>query len=116
MIDVEKVVKALECCIENERDFDGDGGCNECPYADIIGTCEELTPLLTDALTLLDAMWRDLQTTKSCAVCRHRDECDPNADEYDPAWQCYHDCVGPFKLNWEWRGPTDEAKEVAWYV
>ena len=112
MTDREMVIKGLECCIN--------GGyvpnCEDCPYAGVDGTCLTMDALFCDALELLKAMWCDLQATKSCAVCRHRDECDPNADEYDPAWQRFHDCGGPFKLNWKWRGPTEEAKEVAWYV
>ena len=52
MVDREKVIKGLECCIVlngglMERD------CEDCPYIDDEGTCLSLIPLLEDALGLL---------------------------------------------------------------
>ena len=55
MIDREKLICALECCIELINDRYGNE-CDDCPYADKDeGTCVDFTPLLKDAVTQLEA-------------------------------------------------------------
>ena len=57
-IDRERVIEALECCIEVQKNPDGDGGtgCDICPYRPVdSGTCPRLDVMLSDALELLKA-------------------------------------------------------------
>lgn len=60
MIDREKVLKGLKCCI-NADGKPLDHNCEECPYAIIDGTCISVIPLMEDALQLLkeyeSALW-----------------------------------------------------------
>lgn len=72
MIDHEKVLKGLKCCI-NADGKPLDRNCTECPYAVINGTCISVIPLMEDALQLLkeyeSALWtmgelNDIQTEK----------------------------------------------------
>jgi hypothetical protein len=51
-MDMEKVIKGLECCINNER---ATPDCMGCPYAEINGICTGLHKLHGDALALLKA-------------------------------------------------------------
>lgn len=54
MIDREKVIKGLECCIVQTDEFPP--LCEECPYRDEkIGSCEYYREILSDALALLKA-------------------------------------------------------------
>lgn len=54
MIDRNKVIKGLECCVVQTDDFPP--LCEECPYRDDkIGSCEYYHDILSDALTLLKA-------------------------------------------------------------
>lgn len=53
MIDREKVIKGLECCLD---DYGIDSNCSECPYVEKdVGLCMSLEGLLADALALLKA-------------------------------------------------------------
>lgn len=53
MIDLKKVIKGLECCLD---DYGIDSNCSECPYAEKdVGMCMSLEGLLEDAFTLLKA-------------------------------------------------------------
>lgn len=56
MINVKKVIKGLECCVDLQRG-NTNRNCEECPYNDDVrtGTCKTLYPLLADALSLLYA-------------------------------------------------------------
>lgn len=52
MIDSEKVIKGLECCLVQSDEVPP--LCEECPYCDEkIGSCEYFRDILTDALALL---------------------------------------------------------------
>ena len=50
MPDLEKVIRALECCNDH-----GEPDCDECPYMDddLLGTCESRNNLFRDAAELL---------------------------------------------------------------
>ena len=50
MTDLDKVLKGLECCTNGVNNVPQ---CENCPYADEQGTCEQLDELHTDALKLL---------------------------------------------------------------
>lgn len=53
MIDREKVIKGLECCISLNGRLD-ERYCDDCPYNyQSDGTCASLTPLLDDVLRLI---------------------------------------------------------------
>jgi hypothetical protein len=52
MTDKERVIKGMECCINNER---AAPDCMRCPYAEINGICTGLHKLHGDALALLKA-------------------------------------------------------------
>lgn len=50
MIDINKVIRGLQCCINDERTVPD---CEHCPYSEIGGTCTNLHRLHGDALTLV---------------------------------------------------------------
>lgn len=66
MIDREKVMKGLECCIDLQRGV-MNRNCEDCPYNDDVhtGSCKSMYPLLYDAITLLklDANQLDMSQT-----------------------------------------------------
>jgi len=61
MIDREKVLKGLKCCI-NADGKPLDHNCNECPYAVIDGTCISVIPLMEDAFKSLIEYGKALKT------------------------------------------------------
>jgi hypothetical protein len=113
MVDREKVIKALECCII--RYPDDKARCDECPYES--ACCNRLK---NDALALLKAQEPRLVEPNDFE----------NADDFNwlPAW-CeertgagYWEMILPDALDEKdvryWTGrPTDEQREaVKWYV
>ena len=61
MIDKEKVIKGLKCCI-NAHGKPLDHNCAECPYAVIDGICISVIPLMEDALKELKEYASEMQT------------------------------------------------------
>lgn len=51
MIDREKVIKGLECCVG--YGIEDTPECEDCPYNDMGDTCERIRPLYEDAIALL---------------------------------------------------------------
>lgn len=101
MIDVEKVIKGLECCDDTTIDT---LKCDECPYSEG-DTCFFVGKLHADALELIKKLWRDMNYVRSCSECRWRDEknCSADADDDSVAFKRWRDCytIG-YKSKWEW--------------
>lgn len=104
MPEIQQIVDGLNCfttkqhkCIgcpfhpgaDKSRDF---------PYGCIRGQNE----IVRAAQVLITELWHDVESTKSCMICKHWDECDPNGDDDKQAF--FADCRGSLKLKWEWRG------------
>ena len=70
MPDREKVIKGLECCINESRIVPA---CEECPYCEFEQTCTRLDALHQDALELLKAQEPEAKHGKwfdeCCSVC-----------------------------------------------
>lgn len=78
MIDREKVIKGLECCMS-----DTDTAwpkCEECPYNDTHDSCASMRSMLADAIALLKAQSGELDRLK---LCRHNCKIECLLDEYN---------------------------------
>lgn len=101
----EKVIKGLECCINEER---AEPDCEHCPYGEIMGTCLNLYKLHGDALALLKAQEPIEARLHLCESCtKQYPDCNSDyiefgcgfghdnvigCDAYTNRWAVDHDC------------------------